>query len=1318
LASIAGSIELPRARSRPLVFGYVVRRLLSALLTLLVIAFLTYWGLTMAQRALAGLPADPVGSAIDAIRLTWLHIVDHPATYLVHQEDTPAILHIGTLLGNSLMLLIPAMVIAFGAGVPLGLAAARGRSRGTSSLIWLISIIGISVPAFMLAMFLWAINIEASRRFNLTPLPATGMGWDTHILLPALVLAARPFAQITQVTYVTISDLIGQDFVRTARGKGVPRRDIDRRHILRNAWIPILTSLSTSLRFALATLPIVEYFFVWPGIGLGLLAAISAGDMTVAVDMVLALGLLFVVVNAALEVAYPVIDPRLAESGGVADIEEHTSLRRTMSEWAARVVEDGQAWMRRRRVGAAARRRTAAPKGPTGAPPLPGVRDQLATAPARSDAAGREMGTLIAQAKSALGRGDRPAARRLARQATRVDPGSEAAWLTLAAVSGPRPSLAYAARALEINPRSETGRRAVRWAVRRCPRTPARASPTPGPRPAIRPARPAFRALSAPATTARQGVGWFLVKDPVFIVAALLGVVLLSLVFFGSRMTGASPYVANGVMKVEGVIAAPPFAPSATFPWGTDYIGRDMQALVLYGARQTLTLAFLIVAARMIVGVLGGMIAGWWKGGAFDRFMMWVISVWAAFPVTLFAMILILALGIEKGMPTFVIALCFVGWGEIAQHVRSEVIALRAKPFLEGARAVGVPPEDVLRRHVLPNLAPTLLVVGPLEMGAVLLLLAELGFLGIYLGGGYRVMIGEVGRMVPVIAHYSDVPEWGALLANIREWWRSYPWLAWSPAIAFAIAILTFNLWGEALRRFLERSRVSPSRWINRTSLAALFVLIAGSAWIFNTTAPLGQYKSQARLFNVDRTMADITELASPAYGGRETGTPGAAAAAQYIADQMQAIGLFPGGSRIKGTPIETYFFHKAAPRLHQTAVPSLVIIGGQGALTYRKDFVEYPLGRPAGGPTSGQVVGMAFGTAPEGTTQPNLGGTVPVGDPYGLRRMELGENILVVREGILPYLPGGESKAILVVADDPKELERRYLFPGFSGLRPGRAPLGPMMMITPQVADQLLATAGSSLADLDRRSSQMGLGEAEATAPGAQIMLDIPVVEGEALEEEYTWVIGYIPGEGAQMGMDSNVILVSAYYDGLGTSPDGTLYPGANDNLSGVATMLELARVLKEGPYAPDKTIVFVAWAGGERWEGFSVVDAMSAKLGFNLLNVEAVLELSGVGGGNGKAIALGQGTSYRLTRLFEAAASRVGAHITTRGTDPHFGLAKPAGFGQRDALSAFVSWDGSDRLVHTPQDDISNIEPTKLRSAGETLSLVLTVLARENQY
>ena len=185
------------------------------------------------------------------------------------------------------------------------------------------------------------------------------------------------------------------------------------------------------------------------------------------------------------------------------------------------------------------------------------------------------------------------------------------------------------------------------------------------------------------------------------------------------------------------------------------------------------------------------------------------MAVWAAFPVTLFAMILILALGIKQGLSVFVIALCVVGWGEIAQFVRGQVAGLKPQPYIEATRATGARTGWVLTRHVLPHLWTPLLALAVLEMGSVLMLLAELGFLNIFLGGGFKAEIGEVGAMAPVVYYFSDVPEWGALLANIRNWWQSSPWLAWYPGVAFFLAILTFNLWGEGLRRFLDESRIN-----------------------------------------------------------------------------------------------------------------------------------------------------------------------------------------------------------------------------------------------------------------------------------------------------------------------------------------------------------------------------------------------------------------------------------------------------------------------------------------------------------------------------
>ena len=200
--------------------------------------------------------------------------------------------------------------------------------------------------------------------------------------------------------------------------------------------------------------------------------------------------------------------------------------------------------------------------------------------------------------------------------------------------------------------------------------------------------------------------------------------------------------------------------------------------------------------------------------------------------------------------------------------------------------------------------------------------------------------------------------------------------------------------------------------------------------------------------------------------------------------------------------------------------------------------------------------------------------------------------------------------------------------------------------------------------------------------------------------------------------GMDSEVVMVSAYYDGLGVGPDGTLYPGANDNASGVATLLELARALKDSPYRPNKTVLFVAWAGGERSEGLSVVNVMNARPGGLDLTVTEVIELSGVGAGSGNAIALGEGSSYRLVRLFQSAAEKYNVSTTTRGRGPHYGRQAAPGFGDRKAFTLLLSWDGSDAVSHTPADTPKIIDPAKLSEVGRSTLLTLFVLSRESSY
>ncbi|MHB0939733.1 MAG: M28 family peptidase, partial [Armatimonadota bacterium] len=792
--------------------------------------------------------------------------------------------------------------------------------------------------------------------------------------------------------------------------------------------------------------------------------------------------------------------------------------------------------------------------------------------------------------------------------------------------------------------------------------------------------------------------------NPAFILGSVMLVGLLGSILFGENLTSASPYQIHGVMSINGKIGAPPYQPSSVFPWGTDHIGRDIQALVLAGGKRTLSLAFFGMLARLLLGATLGILAGWQRGGWFDRLVTGAVGVWAAFPLTLFAMILIQALGIQQGMWVFIVGISVVGWGEVAQFVRGQVITLKPQLFIESARSVGLRADQIIIRHIIPNLVNSLIVLSVLEMGGVLMLLAELGYLNIFMGGGFRVMIGEAGRMVPTISFFSDVPEWAALIANVRQYWRSYPWMALYPGLAVFLSIMTFNLFGEGLRRFLDDTYANLSNLFNRYTLVVAATFAVVFALVLQSSVPLSVYRPEGLKFDEKRVMQDIENLSSPKMQGRETGMPGAEMAATYIASRMSEIGIFPAGAN------HSYLQRLVQPRDHLFELPTLTILEDSGLpikeLIYKQDFTE--IGRFAGssGDEKAHIMGVAFGPM----LDPSMS------DAYGLSNSSAMDHIVIVRFDDMEKVNTRPLKGILVIADDRDSLERRDLNP-YQLLR--NEQFRPYMFISPEVADILLKTAGSSLAELDAARETLKPGQMQLTTEGTQVSMSLlPRRSDNYLNEEYINVVGVIPGQGHFMGTENQVIIVSAYFDGLGTDLTGTVYPGANDNSSGVAMMLELARLLKESVYQPDKTVLFVAWSGGERQEGLSIVNVLNARPGANELTVESVIELSGVGYGTGDAINLGNDSSYRLVKLFQENASRYGLPTTTRGRNPHYGMPLPTAFGGRDAMTLSISWDGSDSLAHTPQDTVAIIDPAKLYDIGRATYLTLLVLTRETEY
>jgi oligopeptide transport system permease protein len=227
---------------------------------------------------------------------------------------TPVIDELRRALPISLGLLATALTLATVVGLALGIGVALQRSTRLSGALLFASVLGISTPSFFAAMLLIWLGVWLYRATGTHFFPISGFGWDAHLLLPAIVLAARPAATMTRLSYNALVEILRADYVRTAVAKGLVPRLILWRHVLRNAGVPLLTTIGVSLRFSLAVLPIVEYIFGWPGIGRRLLTAIHAQDTTTVVGMTLPLILLFVLVNLVLEVLYPLVDPRLRTS--------------------------------------------------------------------------------------------------------------------------------------------------------------------------------------------------------------------------------------------------------------------------------------------------------------------------------------------------------------------------------------------------------------------------------------------------------------------------------------------------------------------------------------------------------------------------------------------------------------------------------------------------------------------------------------------------------------------------------------------------------------------------------------------------------------------------------------------------------------------------------------------------------------------------------------------------------------------------------------------------------------------------------------------
>ena len=213
----------------------------------------------------------------------------------------------------SAQLNLAALIISLGLGIPIGLFSAlrQGTFWDTSSVA--ATLLAQSLPVFLTApvmLIVFALWLDI--------LPTHGWGgfFDTRMIMPALVIGIPGVAIITRLTRASTLEVIHQDYVRTARAKGLPERTITYRHILRNALIPVVTTLGFSMAGLASGSFIVELYFGIPGVGLLAIESLFARDYPIIMAIVLLGTTLFVLANLLVDLAYPFLDPRIRVGGG------------------------------------------------------------------------------------------------------------------------------------------------------------------------------------------------------------------------------------------------------------------------------------------------------------------------------------------------------------------------------------------------------------------------------------------------------------------------------------------------------------------------------------------------------------------------------------------------------------------------------------------------------------------------------------------------------------------------------------------------------------------------------------------------------------------------------------------------------------------------------------------------------------------------------------------------------------------------------------------------------------------------------------------
>lgn len=221
--------------------------------------------------------------------------------------------------------------------------------------------------------------------------------------------------------------------------------------------------------------------------------------------------------------------------------------------------------------------------------------------------------------------------------------------------------------------------------------------------------------------------------------------------------------------------------PSLKHPFGTDELGRDLFKKVLLGTRISLQTALVAVSCAVLIGVPLGAAAGFF-GGLIDEIMMRITDIFLSFPPLLLAMSIAAFMGPSLRNATLAIAVAWWPW--FARIVRGQAVSMRERQFVRAAEAIGTPSYRIIYKHIIPNCIAPIIVQSTMDLGAVILTISSLSFLGL-------------GAQPPQ-------PEWGLIVSTSRNYFLNAWWYSIFPGAAIAFTVLVFNLLGDGLREIMD----------------------------------------------------------------------------------------------------------------------------------------------------------------------------------------------------------------------------------------------------------------------------------------------------------------------------------------------------------------------------------------------------------------------------------------------------------------------------------------------------------------------------------